>query len=216
MPRGKGKRRTKVASGGGALTERILASLGDSPGTKTSDLAERLGSDQLVIRNELMSLEKRGTVRRTGQTRGTRWFLSNGSAPADDLPPEAGSDGDARGGPKARVLDQNRNLLGTVPDSDVADRLGVSVRTIAAYRKQHGIGGYSGPKRAGKAAPRARTRSSGSAQAAWRVDIRIGSESVVRYVFALSLVDAARTATSGASSLGGEVVGIGWVGEALA
>jgi hypothetical protein len=207
------------------MAERVTALLEEAPGAKTSDLAERVGLGQLQIRNVLMQLERDGMVYRTGQTRGTRWYLGDrASAPSNGaeeaLPPEAGEDTPRRG-PKERVLDEHRELLGQLPDADVAERTGVSVRTIASYRKKTNIAGYSGPRRRGGAGAEGGPRGAGASRgpsgagSAWRVDIKVRAESVVRYVFAPSLVEAARTATNGASSLGGEVVGIGWVGETL-
>lgn len=239
MAKAKTKRRAKRAPAP-IGSDRIMTVLGESPGVKTSDLAERMGVPQLQIRNEIMQLEQQGLVHRTGQTRGTRWYPGPGTGAAaheEELPPEAGESADSRRGPKERVLDDNRALLGSLPDSEAARRTGVSVRTIAAYRKKHGITGYAGPRRRGgraePAAPAARpaapaaaapsrrpaakaATNGASGNAAWRVDIRVAGESVVRYVFAPSLEAAARTATAGASSLGGQVIGIGWVGDALA
>jgi hypothetical protein len=40
-------------------------------------------------------------------------------------------------------------LLGTIPDSEVAMRANVSVRTIASFRARHGVGGYKGPRKRG-------------------------------------------------------------------
>lgn len=236
MAKAKAKRRAKRGSAP-VGPDRIMMVLNESPGAKTSDLAERLGVAQLQIRNELMQLEQSGMVHRTGQTRGTRWYPGTGSGEAaheEELPPEAGESAERRG-PKERILDDNRDLLGSLPDSEAAKRTGVSVRTIAAYRKKHGIAGYSGPRRRGgkaeapaaaaapaaptapaRRAPKSAATNGSSGNAAWRVDIRVGGENVVRYVFAPSLEDAARTATAGASSLGGQVIGIGWVGDALA
>lgn len=226
MPRGKGKRRTTKRVPGPAIADRIIALLQDTPGAKTSDLAERLGIGQLQIRNELMQLEARGEVSRTGQTRGTRWYLGSTPAATTAAAPtkqSRESSDEGRRGPKERVLDENRQMLGQLPDADVAERTGVSVRTIAAYRKKHGIPGYSGPRRRAGAepvevvstVPVPKIAATRGASGAWRIEIRVRSENIVRYAFAVNLVDAARTAASGASSLGGEVVGIAWLGEAL-
>ena len=73
-------------------------------------------------------------------------------AAGDRLPPEPGEpagSGDARPGSKdARIL-PFRDSLGAVPDSAVAKRAGVSVRTIASFRARNGISGYTGPRRRG-------------------------------------------------------------------
>jgi len=50
--------------------------------------------------------------------------------------------------------------LGKVPDADIADKAGVSVRTVASFRSRHDIAGYSGPRR----------RKSGRKRRASRVD----------------------------------------------
>jgi hypothetical protein len=211
------------------LTERLLAVLREAPGAKTSDLSERLGgSNQLAVRAALTTLEGQGSVHRTGATRGTRWYL--GPAAAGALPPEAGEDvptdatGDRRG-PKERVLDEHRELLGTVPDSEAAAITGASLRTIAAYRKKHHTTVYPGPRRRGAspagadgsaAPPVASSSAAASADcAAWKVDIRVDGDVVTRFVIASTLVEAADAASQGARTLGGDVVGIGWAGETL-
>lgn len=69
----------------------------------------------------------------------------------EQLPPEPGEVGaeEARPGSKdARIL-PFRDVLGTVPDSIVAKKAGVSVRTIASFRARNKIAGYSGPRRRG-------------------------------------------------------------------
>ena len=42
---------------------------------KSKELADRVKADILEVRQELLELEKLGIVYRTGQTRGTRWWL---------------------------------------------------------------------------------------------------------------------------------------------
>lgn len=62
---------------------------------------------------------------------------------------EGGSDEQPRPRPSSKdqsILDQFE-LLGEVPDAEVARRAGVSVRTIASFRARHRIPGYSGPRR---------------------------------------------------------------------
>jgi hypothetical protein len=251
MARAKGKKRTTKRLLGTALNERIIQLLSETPGLKTSDLAEQLGVDQLQVRNELMLLEQQQEVSRIGQTRGTRWYLGHAAAiDVDSLQsaePRAGTRADAEGleaddetngpadgideragarrGPKERVLDAHRELLGQIPDADVAERTGVSVRTIAGYRKKYGIAGYSGPRRrterrdertpesAGARSERTELRSPTSG--AWRIEIRQRGETVVRYAFAGDLVEAARTASEGAIAHGGEVVSIAFAGSLL-
>jgi transcriptional regulator with XRE-family HTH domain len=60
----------------------------------------------------------------------------------------------ARPGSKDASLLDHWDLLGQVPDADVARRAGVSVRTVASFRARHQIPGYKGPRRASKAAVR--------------------------------------------------------------
>ncbi|TNE88254.1 MAG: hypothetical protein EP330_15125 [Deltaproteobacteria bacterium] len=44
-------------------------------------------------------------------------------------------------------LEPHKELLGTVPDDVVAEKAGVSRRTVANYRAKLGIAGYRGPRR---------------------------------------------------------------------
>lgn len=75
--------------------------------------------------------------------------------PEAELPPEAGSEEGfestqtprARPGSKDSQILDNYELLGSVPDAEVARRAGVSVRTIASFRARHNIPGYTGPRR---------------------------------------------------------------------
>jgi len=70
----------------------------------------------------------------------------------ESLPPEPGEGEDgtvARPGSKdTRILPYAR-MLGQVPDSDVARKAGVSVRTIASFRARNQVGGYKGPRKRG-------------------------------------------------------------------
>jgi hypothetical protein len=52
-----------------------------------------------------------------------------------------------RGGCKDDRLDALRELLGHIPDADVARRAGVSVRTVASFRAKHRIPGFCGVRR---------------------------------------------------------------------
>lgn len=49
-----------------------------------------------------------------------------------------------RPGSKDELFNANRDLLGTLPDRQVAERLGVSMRTVAGYRARFNIPGFSG------------------------------------------------------------------------
>ena len=70
----------------------------------------------------------------------------------ESLPPEPGEGEEgtvARPGSKdTRILPYAR-MLGQVPDSDVAKKAGVSVRTIASFRARNAVGGYKGPRKRG-------------------------------------------------------------------
>ncbi|MFT4625122.1 MAG: putative Zn finger protein [Myxococcota bacterium] len=57
------------------LTERLVDLLAELSSAKSSELADRMAVDKLIVRNELIALEKLGIVFRTGATRGTRWHL---------------------------------------------------------------------------------------------------------------------------------------------
>lgn len=57
------------------LTERVVNALAELGSAKSKDLADKIGVDMLLVREELISLEALGIVYRTGQTRGTRWWL---------------------------------------------------------------------------------------------------------------------------------------------
>jgi hypothetical protein len=237
-------RKTKRTKAKAPTAQDVLDRLLESPGAKSSELADGLEADPLKVRGVLMELEQGGLVHRTGQTRGTRWFAAgaevgaraaSAAPPDEDLPPEPGDESPAPGrrGRKERVLDEHRELLGQLPDAEVARRTGASLRTVANYRKKRGIAAYAGPRpRQGAASavapatPAASAREIAAAPSdarrvptgagAWRVEIRVGGESLERFVFAATVVEAARSAIEGASSLGGEVLGISWLGQAFA
>lgn len=57
------------------FTEALVNALAEFESAKTSQLAEKLGVKKIKVRNALVELEKLGIVYRTGQTRGTRWWL---------------------------------------------------------------------------------------------------------------------------------------------
>jgi uncharacterized Zn finger protein len=62
-------------TGEDGLTELLVDRLAEAPGAKSQDLADTLGLPVLRVRHELIELEKLGIVYRTGNTRGTRWWL---------------------------------------------------------------------------------------------------------------------------------------------
>lgn len=113
--------------------------------------------------------------------------------------------GSPRPGSKDGLLQEHASLLGRVPDSEIAERAGVSQRTVASYRARHDIPGYTGsPQR----------RDPAGARSAWRVVIRHEDGNEAEGVLvAPSLVAAAEIA----ASLGqGDVMEIRYVGALLA
>lgn len=94
-----------------------------------------------------------------------------GSRDADDgLPPEKGADGSApakrrivrpeksetggRPGSKDDLILQHIDKVSTRPDRDIAESIGVSVRTLASFRASHKIAPYKGPRTSRKAGGR--------------------------------------------------------------
>lgn len=65
----------EIEDPGRALTERLVDALAEVESARTNELAERLGASVEEVRQELVELEELGLVYRTGQTRGTRWWL---------------------------------------------------------------------------------------------------------------------------------------------
>jgi uncharacterized Zn finger protein len=57
------------------LTERVVNVLAELGSAKSKQIADRIDQEPLVVRAELIELERLGIVYRTGQTRGTRWWL---------------------------------------------------------------------------------------------------------------------------------------------
>jgi len=74
----------------------------------------------------------------------------------DDLPPEMGggrvafrperSATGGRPGSKDDLILSNIDIVGTKPDRDIAESIGVSVRTLASFRSRHKIPAYKGPR----------------------------------------------------------------------
>jgi uncharacterized Zn finger protein len=58
-----------------SITERLVDLLAELESAKSKTLADHLDVPVLVVRQELLDLEKLGIVYRTGQTRGTKWWL---------------------------------------------------------------------------------------------------------------------------------------------
>ena len=65
----------QVALDADLLVEHLVDTLADYEPSGSNDLAKRLNLPVLMIRNELVKLERHGIVYRTGQTRGTLWWL---------------------------------------------------------------------------------------------------------------------------------------------
>jgi hypothetical protein len=76
-----------------------------------------------------------------------------GDGEDDGLPPEPGEHvsvpTEVRPGSKDSRILPFVDLLGEVPDSEVASKAGVSVRTIASFRSRNSISGYKGPRKRG-------------------------------------------------------------------
>lgn len=68
-------RPSEKPQGLGNLTEAIVNLLADNGGVKSKEIAARLDAPMTEIRQELLELETLGIVYRTGQTRGTMWWL---------------------------------------------------------------------------------------------------------------------------------------------
>lgn len=57
------------------LTEELVNRLSEVDCARSQDLADQIGASVLEVRQELIELERLGIVYRTGNTRGTRWWL---------------------------------------------------------------------------------------------------------------------------------------------
>lgn len=106
-----------------------------------------------------------------------------------------------RPGSKDHLLAPWREELGRVPDAEVAEHAGVSVRTVASFRARNAIPGYAGPRR---------TRSHGDERHAWRVVIRHDGIDREGIVLAETLAEAA-----GQVQDLGRILAITWLGELL-
>lgn len=117
-------------------------------------LKDTLSLRELAERFQVTPGAISAALKRTGTTRRA---AAPGPKPGarhdDDLPPEPGDEPTRpinaadRPGSKDRQLLAHRDLLGTMPDAEVARRAGVSVRTVAAFRARHRIPPYTGPRR---------------------------------------------------------------------
>ncbi len=115
-------------------------------------LKDELSLRELANRFEVTPGAISAAFKRTGTARkpappGPR-ALRKRRKSVDSLPPEAGENGTGpRPGSKDQLIENHQHLLGVVPDSDVAKKAGVSVRTVASYRSRNGVPGYTGPRR---------------------------------------------------------------------
>ena len=66
---------------------------------------------------------------------------------SNDVPPTSTPEPLIRPGSKDSLLQPAFHLLGKLPDAEIAERCGVSIRTVASYRARHNIAGYSGPRK---------------------------------------------------------------------
>jgi hypothetical protein len=112
--------------------------------------------------------------------------------------------GDAvRPGSKDHLLAPHRHALGKLPDREIADQAGVSVRTVASYRSRYGIGGFTGGQRRYR-------REEGPAHA-WHAVIRHDGQDLEGVVIAETLAAAAALIDGE-----GQLLSITWLGELLA
>ncbi len=96
---------------------------------------------------------------------------------SESLPPEPGeANVSARPGSKDSQILPFQDLLGSVPDAEVADRAGVSVRTIASFRSRNGISGYTGPRRRRRAGGGRRSKIDAFAHLLGQVPDRVVAE----------------------------------------
>lgn len=154
-------------------------------------------------------------LQRTGVVRG------GGVAADDDLPPEAGEaiepqaaapvadEGGSRAGSKDALIARHAASLGGVPDAELADRAGVSVRTVASYRARHGIPGFRGPGRPPSAARAPVIGSAVSGSKAWTVTLRQGGAVSQAVVIAADIQSAIVEAERSGQ---GAVEGVAYVG----
>ena len=142
------------------------------------------------------------------------------AAEAAPLPPEPEEAPAARRGRKSKV-EPFAHLLGQVPDRVIAEKAGVGVNTVHAYRKRHGIvaaGRRNSEARKAAAAAAAtpapaatptETPAASGPNYVWQVLFKDSEE--VAFVVASGLVDAAAKA-QGASN---KVLGVEMVGRVL-
>lgn len=96
------------------------------------ELAEKFGASPGEIS---LALKRAGVRREPKQAQGT---TAGGSAAG------AGDSKSARPGSKDALLNPLRDLMGQISDSEIAEKAGVSMRTVASYRRRHDIAAYTG------------------------------------------------------------------------
>lgn len=103
------------------------------------EIAARFG----VRPGEIAAAMQRTKTARTPPGRPAKKRRRRRGKTEEELPPEAGDHlPPSRPGSKDELLARNAHLLGSMPDAQVASTIGVSTRTVAAYRKRHGIGAF--------------------------------------------------------------------------
>jgi hypothetical protein len=135
------------------------------------ELAARFG----VTPGAISAALKRTGIPRTPAPPGPRAARKRRQAtPSSGGPPEAPPP--PRPGSKDHLINAHWNLLGEVPDADVAREAGVSVRTVASYRARHEIPGYSGPRRTSRAQRRRPSKIDAFAHLLGKVPDRVVAE----------------------------------------
>ncbi|MBA2320198.1 MAG: hypothetical protein H0V89_03495 [Deltaproteobacteria bacterium] len=164
------------------------------------ELAERFN----VTPGAISAAFKRTGTARLPAPPGPRALRQRGGFPDDEIEISfRGPVGDlVRPGSKDHLLAPWRGDLGRVPDAEVAERAGVSVRTVASFRARNAIPGYTGPRR---------VRRDGDERHAWRIVIRHEGNDREGVVLAETLAEAAAQV----QLPGGRLVSVTWLGELL-
>jgi hypothetical protein len=118
-----------------------------------------------------------------------------------------------RPGSKDYLLVSAFHLLGKIPDNAVAERCGVSCRTVASYRSRHGIEGYTGVR---KKKSQSQTPSKPCNVVAIKSRLRVSYAWLVKFAEVERVIEGENIAEVVATATGldfGEVVYISRVGE---
>ena len=106
-----------------------------------------LGEKFSVTPGAIMAAFRRNGIERRAAPPGPRAYRERRQAPeADALPPEPGEDASVRPGSKDGQIAAFAEMLGQVPDHEIAKKAGVSLRTVAAYRARNDIPGFRGKR----------------------------------------------------------------------